>query len=404
MLWVDGDNGSPTGPIVFDTIQGAIDAGAGMAPTPVVVLIKPGLYIEDLVLVDGVILTASTESLTYKTILQGTITYAGSTETSIIGLHLVHTSSSSLVYVSSSCLLRLYNCSFQNNGDAPVVELDHASAQLSATSCVLRADGLSTGAAAVYVQQGHFQGFGTNVHAPLTERSCLVLSSSRLDLFGPSTVEGQVSFQNGSATEDCTLSEVNIRSGALVCVEKSLSAKLLVMTLVGCTTTASVAIDNDGPVAYAQVGYGGTGMGFSNPLPSPLAIPIPLEGADNTKYDKTRVTLSPLAATNVQGAIDELTERLPVYALVNPDGTVQGKSPSVTVVRMSVGRYVFTVAPGQFTPDVPGVPMYMPVGVPCYVSAHGFNGTTSCDVTFRNTLTNALQDTLFHFLMSPVEK
>ncbi len=92
MVWVDQVSGTAVGPMVFDTINGAVTAAAAMIPgvSDVTVFIKPGTYSAAseggaITLLDDVHLRATTESLTYQVILTTNLIYAGSGRTSSAG-------------------------------------------------------------------------------------------------------------------------------------------------------------------------------------------------------------------------------------------------------------------------------------------------------------------------------
>jgi len=344
---VDPLNGTPAGPVVFDTIQPAIDAGS-LVP-PAVVVIMSGTYTENLTLADGVSLRGESEMLTHATILDGSLAYAGSGEASVIGLFVPTGSvAAALVQHTGTGLLRLFNCSIQNTAAFPALEVS-GGGQLEATDCVLRSDGGTGGLGAVRVASGSFTGFRTNVignaaifPSVVPETSALVEGSASLELFGPGSLTGQVDVAGVTATG--VLSNVSIDGGIQPAVH-SASSSPVTLSLVGLSTSAAVAVDNGptSPVTYAMIGYGGSGVGFTNGPTTGMATAMPTEGADGMRYDPTRALLAPLTATTVQGALDELADRTTAVAAATQavsglQGLLEAKEEEIATLRAAQER------------------------------------------------------------------
>ena len=312
-FFVDAAAGSPTGPVVFDAIQPALDAAALVAPA--VVVVAAGTYVENLTLPDDVSLRGASERLTHSTVVDGSLSYAGSTEASVVGLFLSSGSvSGALVQHSGVGLLRLFQCAVQNTAAFPAATLS-GGGTFEATDCVLRSDGGTGGLAALHVTSGAFVGFTTNVignaavfPAEVADVSARIEGASGFELYGPASVLGQVDVAGATAT--AVLSNLSIDSGTVPAV-RSASTGLVTLSVVGLNTNASVAVDNgaSSPVAYSKLGYGGGGLGFTNGPTTGMAMPLLEEGADNLRYDNTRASVAPLTATSVQAALDELADR-----------------------------------------------------------------------------------------------
>lgn len=290
--WVDSSTGTPAGP-VFNTIQNAVDNSI----KPATIYVKQGSYTENVTittLTDNIVLRAETETLTYGTVINGTISFSGNDSAALVGLYLPHNPGSvALIQHTGTGTMRINNCSIQNTAGYPAISLNNASGRVAVDASVLRSDGAAGGQPSVLVTSGIFNAYRTSIidAGETTNVGMRVIAGSG-NAYGPESMAGQLSV-SGSATS--TISQMNISSGAAPAVLTT-SSGLVTLSLVGLTTTATPAVVNAAsPVAYSLVGYGSSGTGFTTPAftgTAPIAIGVSgAPGSGNIVCVKTNGTL-----------------------------------------------------------------------------------------------------------------
>jgi hypothetical protein len=249
----------------YSTIQSAINAAHSAGGGTV--LVHAGTYTENLILADDVIVSAASESLTYQTHLNGTVSYSGSGGPSLIGFVITPNPSAlaqALVVYTGTYKLRLFNCSIDNTGGYPAVTLNTATGDMEVENSVLRSDGGSQ--PSVLVTNGKFSASTTNVGGDAANPS-LQVQAGQGNLYGPATITGPVVVNGGTST----LSTVTISAGTAAAVSAA-AGTTVYLAQVGVNTTHVPAISSAGTVYYSVVGYSNTGAGIvaATLVPAPM--------------------------------------------------------------------------------------------------------------------------------------
>ncbi|MEM7217373.1 MAG: DNRLRE domain-containing protein [Pseudomonadota bacterium] len=261
----------------YATVQSAIDAAAASISGGdlAVVLLKPGTYTEDIVLQGRVQLRGLVANDYEEVTLRGTIVKSDALNTQIYGLRLQPTT-----FEITQGNVALIDCSGSVSMGMSV----------NGGGLQLKRSGLggvvNVAAGSVSAQFSSFGEINTTGTGSVTLRNTslarkLTLGGDRPSLISRARIfafDEVIEIQSGS---ELTLFDVNI------------------------VTDDSPAILNHGLLNFGNITYERSGRGLLNPSPSPLAVPMTTTTADNATYDNARAA-TPLSATTVQAAIDEL--------------------------------------------------------------------------------------------------
>lgn len=286
-------------PPLYATVQSAINTAAadlasnGFQDREAVVMIKPGTYQEDLTFGNKVVLRGLTGRASDVS-LQGNHLVDVANDTAVSGLIL----SGQTITVRGGTVK--YNDAIQGFFTQMIIE--------NGGRVEIRDSRIGSGS------------------TPPIEINSGVLILWRTDVGPINVVAGQISLRDSNMNGQITLNAgfSQIRGGQLfnssaapIVVGPNASLEMFDVTIFSNSTPAIV---NNGAVKYGKIMYSGSGSGFSNPFPNALAEPLNVELVDSIQY-ASRAT-NPLAATNVQQALDELADSPGIPGPEGPAGPI----------------------------------------------------------------------------------
>ena len=327
----------------YSSIQAAIDAAVldgASASNSQIVLVKPGTYIGNIALPEGIKIVSMDTANPGATTLDGTVTFASTVDggtSSISGLDIISAGQDAIIESGSNIqTLNISNCNISNLSNTnPTISIDNAASQLNVDNSSIQNAGSGR---AVDLVNGEF-----------------IAQNSNID-----------SLSNSFVASNASTFTVDTTSFGSPIVLQGTSSGFIANSTIDNGTLAAIAANSAGSTTLVDVVNLGSGPLTSGTYPLNLIV---RKNASDVPYNNGS---SGLASTNVQDALTELATEytvdlenivyvakngndsalgVKIGTLSNPFLTVQGAINSIIDASGSK-YYIVYVMPGVYNENL----------------------------------------------------